>query len=219
MNMNAPKPIDFLTHITEIESKMKRAITAHIPHQQSQPLDLLSYDPVNLVNAGHGIRAIRALDRMHGPGLDCARSLLPAAMSDGLLILIGPTGRGKTVIAAWLAAQRLKARRGAGKFLTAIALLDRIKQCWTRKEDSEPIMSAWRKTPFLVVDEVQNRSEEKWDNHLFDDLINARYSNELPTVLIANLTLTEAQKSLGPRIMDRANEAGGIVDCNWKSYR
>jgi DNA replication protein DnaC len=98
-------------------------------------------------------------------------------------------------------------------------MLDRIKQCWVRKEDMEPVLNAWKKTPFLVVDEAQNRSEEKWDNHRFDDLVNARYANELPTILIANLSLTEAQKSLGPRIMDRANECGGVVDCGWGSYR
>ena len=219
--MSLPEPIDFLTHTREIERRLSRAVSAHKPHQQSQTPEAVQESAIarTLADAGHGTRAIRALDRMHGPGLECARSLLPAAMSDGLLILIGPTGRGKTVIAAWLASQRIHSKKGAGKFLTAIGLLDRIKQCWSRKEDSEPIMSIWRKAPFLVVDEVQNRSEEKWDNHLFDDLINARYANELPTVLIANLTLTEAQKSLGPRIMDRANECGGIVDCNWKSYR
>lgn len=211
---------DLLPETTdEIERRLARAMEAHKPHQSaSSPSAPINLTP-ELQAAGHGSRAIRALETMHGPGLDCAHSLLPAALSDGLLILIGPTGRGKTVIAAWLAAQRIAAGKGAGKFLTAIALLDRIKQCWTRKEDSEPIMAGWRKTPFLVIDEAQNRSEEKWDNHLFDDLINARYSNEMPTVLIANLTLAEAQKSLGPRIMDRANECGGVVDCNWKSYR
>jgi DNA replication protein DnaC len=219
MNIDLPETIAPAAVASEIEKRIRSAMDAHKPHQASNGPAVAPAASEALSAAGHGSRAIKALRTLHGPGFECAKSLLPAALSDGLLILIGPTGRGKTVIAAYLAAERVKAGKSAGKFLTATEMLDRIKQCWVRKEDLEPLLNGWKKTPFLVVDEAQNRSEERWDNHRFDDLINARYANELPTILIANLTLAEAQKSLGPRIMDRANECGGIVDCNWASYR
>lgn len=216
MNARIPEPIDFSAEITK---RLQSAVVAHLPHQTVKAPNLAPDASEALTACGYGSRAIKALGRMYGPGLECAKNLIPSAMSDGLLILIGPTGRGKTAIAAFLASERIKAGKSGGKFLTAMDLLDRIKQCWNRKEDSEPVMSVWKKTPFLVIDEAQTRPEEKWDNGIFDNLINARYSNELPTVLIANLNLAEAQKSLGPRIMDRANECGGVVECNWGSYR
>jgi DNA replication protein DnaC len=94
-----------------------------------------------------------------------------------------------------------------------------MKQCWGKNEDSEAVLAAWKKTPFLVIDEAQTRAGTEWENNVLDELINARYAKMLPTVIIANITMETAQKSLGPRIMDRANECGGIVNCDWESYR
>ena len=199
----------------EIERRLTRAVEAHKPHQ-AQPA---TRPPSELENRGYSPRAIAAIATMHGPGLKWAQMLLPMAMGDGLIVLAGGPGTGKTVIATWLASEREAKGKNPGRFLTAYEMFSRMKQCWGKNEDSETVLAAWKRIPFLVIDEAQTRAGTDWENNVLDELINARYSQMLPTVLIANLTLAEAQKSLGPRIMDRANECGGIVDCNWKSYR
>lgn len=213
-----PEPIDPVAMAAEIERKLRRADEAHKIHQFPQPTQSVDHAAA-LGKAGFPLRATLTLEEMHGPGLSWAKALLPKALADGLIVLVGPTGRGKTVISTWLAMERAKRNKGIGQFLTIFALYARVQQCWTKKEDSEPVLRAWKKAPFLVLDEVQTRSENVWSDGVLDELVNARYSAMLPTVLIANLELATAQQYLGPRIMDRANECGGIVDCNWATYR
>lgn len=219
--MNDPKPIsEHLDSVTaEIERRLSLAVDAHKPVQAAMAAAAAAKAPSALEERGYPLRAILTLPRMEGPGLQWARKLLPMALGDGLIVLAGGPGTGKTVIATWLAWQREETGLPVGRFYTAYELFARMKQCWGKNEDSEAVLSAWKKAPFLVIDEAQTRAGDVWDNNVLDELINARYARMLPTVLIANVTLAEAQKSLGPRIMDRANEAGGIVECTWPSYR
>ncbi|RYD28551.1 MAG: ATP-binding protein [Verrucomicrobiaceae bacterium] len=156
---------------------------------------------------------------MTGPALAKAREILPLMLHDGILILLGSTGRGKTVMAAWWAWQRLLAGRSCGRFLTAYQLFARMKQCWTRGEDADAALRGWRTSSFLAIDELQTRAGSDWENAVLDELINARYAARLPTVLLGNLEPGDEQEALGPRILDRARECGGVIHCGWGSYR
>jgi DNA replication protein DnaC len=52
------------------------------------------------------------------------------------------------------------------------------------------------------------------------DVLNARYANQRPTILIGNLTADELEEYLGERIMDRLLESGSaVVPFTWESYR
>lgn len=203
----------------EITRRLQRAVDAHKIFQDAPQSAGKGPNSDDMEKAGYPLRALLSVPKMEGIGLKWAEQLLPKAMKDGIIVLTGPTGRGKTVIASYLGYQRAAQGAGAGKFMTAFEMFDRMKQCWSKKEDSAALLGTWKRAAFLVIDEAQTRPSEAWDNNMLDELINARYAKMLPTVLIANLSLDEAQKTLGPRIMDRANECGGIVDCNWPTYR
>ena len=169
--------------------------------------------------AGYPLRSYNDLGAISGASERGARQIMPRIMGDGLAIILGPTGRGKTGIATWLAMERDKVGLGIGKFITAYSLFARMKTCWTKGEDSEAVLAGWKKARFLVIDEIQTRAESAWENAVLDELLNARYSAQLPSLLIGNLTLAAAQTALGPRILDRATESGGILECSWKNYR
>ena len=203
----------------EIAEKLRRAMVAHEKHQTGPQERCSAPNRDDLEKVGYPLRALLSLPKMTGPGRKAAEQLLPLVMADGLIILTGNPGTGKTVIATWLGHKRAECGKSAGKFLTAYELFGRMKQCWGKNEDAEAVLAVWKKTPFLVIDEAQTRAGTEWENNVLDELINARYAAMKPTILIANLTLETAQKSLGPRIMDRANECGGVVDCSWASYR
>ena len=217
-DLSLPSAIDAESMANQLAAKLKSAMVAHEKFQffPTAPPEI---DPEALLKAGYPPRAIRALDALHGPGKDKAYSLLPLMLRDGIAVLLGPTGRGKTVMATLIAKERVQKGKSAGKFTTAYALFARMKQCWGKNEDAEAALGTWKRAGFLVIDEAQTRGESAWENAVLDELINHRYAHELPTIIIGNFDLTTAQKSLGPRIMDRANECGGIVDCNWESYR
>lgn len=172
-----------------------------------------------LCASGYPLRAVQALAAMTVPALAKAQEKLPQVLKDGMLLLIGPTGRGKTVMATWLADQRLSAGKSCGKFATAYQVFARMKQCWTKGEDSEAVLQSWKTTRFLVIDEMQIRCESAWENAVLDELINARYAAMRPTVMIGNIEPGKEQAVLGARIIDRVRETGGIINCNWPSYR
>ena len=203
----------------EIAAKLQRAVDAHKKFQDAPQIAGKGPNSEDMEKVGYPLRALLCVPKMEGIGLQWAEKLLPLALKDGLIILAGNPGTGKTVIATWLGWQRANKGKSAGKFLTAYELFGRMKQCWGKNEDAEAVLAVWKKTPFLVIDEAQTRAGTEWENNVLDELINARYAKMLPTVMIANITMETAQKSLGPRIMDRANECGGIVDCGWASYR
>lgn len=185
-----------------------------------------------MLKAGFPARAIRCQKSAHGPALKKCEELKDYVMKDGIILLLGPTGRGKTVMATWWARYRQLQRKPCGQFITAYNLFMQVKCTFSGRKsrvgehsgkdlpvDQETLTKRWSETPFLVIDEMQTRTGNIWEDGILEEIINNRYGAELPTVMIANLKEDEAAAMLGPRIMDRASECGGKVPCNWPSYR
>lgn len=178
-----------------------------------------------LRTAGFPERHIRKLaDGLHGPGLDKARELLPRiASGDALMLLIGDRGPGKTQIATWWAAQRCAAGRAPGKYLKCADLIGEIKATWHdggRSVGTESdVLRKYRRTKFLVIDEFHERGGSDWESRCLVNIIDHRYDAMLATVLIANLTEDQAARDINPSIISRANHTGGVVLCDWPSYR
>ena len=73
---------------------------------------------------------------------------------------------------------------------------------------------------FLVIDEVGVQFGTETEKFIFYEVINRRYENVLPTVLISNLTSDELKTFIGDRAFDRFREDGGaILAFDWESYR
>lgn len=216
--MDDPDQIAPLRIQQELEAKV-RAAQARLAAAPAAGVSTPSPLTAKLTGAGFPARAVASLPRMTGPALEKAREHLPRAMVDGILLLIGPTGRGKTVMATWWGWRRLKAGKSCGRFVTVYQIYARMKQCWTKGEDADAALKAWKEAKFLVIDEVQTRTGSAWEDSVLDELVNARYAAMRPTVLIANVELDGVQALMGARIVDRAREAGGVVNCNWPSYR
>lgn len=167
---------------------------------------------------------------LRGPALEKARELLPLFLAgDALVILCGDHGRGKTCLAAWLAAERLKrlpeCRRRperAGLYVKFPDLYTRLKDAWkTPGETEAAITRPLRRAPFLVLDECHLSAPgcAGPDGRALSALIDARYDARLATLLILNRREEELEAALSRGILDRANETGGVVACDWESYR
>jgi len=134
--------------------------------------------------------------------------------------LVGVRGPGKTQLGVELMKFSTGALRSA-YYCTAMDYFMRIKDSFNN--DAEKSQSEAQrffiKPKLLVLDEMHVRSDSAWEDNMLTDLIGKRYNAVLDTVLISNQTLSEFEKSVGPSIMDRLNETGGIVECKWKSFR
>lgn len=152
-----------------------------------------------------------------GPAITKAKNLLKLLQSNQgpLIILIGDRGTGKTVMTTWWAGML-----GFGLYTKAFDLFAAVRK--TYHDDSKvrehEVLERYRRTDFLVIDEAQERKESDWENTLLTNLIDKRYDALKPTIIIANLKRDALDAALGPSIIRRASETGGIVNCDWPPY-
>ncbi len=177
-----------------------------------------------LEKAGYPLRHRSHLAAMTGEGLSKAKELLPLAMArDCLILRLGNRGPGKTQIATWLAAERKRAGKSCGTYIKCADLIGKIKATWADGGKSvgteEDVLRHYRKIQFLVIDELHEKGASDWESRTLINILDHRYDAMLSTILIANMTEATAQTEINPSILSRAQETGGLVVCDWKSYR
>lgn len=182
--------------------------------------------PGKLIRFGFPERAVLNLPKMHGPGLEAAEALKPRFASRGALVfLIGDRGPGKTQIATWLAAERLKAGELAGVYIKALDLWGKIRATWKAgsQQSEEDVLLHYKRAEFLTIDEVQERGDTEndrvWCDRMLAHIIDHRYDAMLPVLLIGNLDEAGYNSTVPASIRSRVAECGGVKLCNWPSYR
>ncbi|MEZ0274628.1 MAG: ATP-binding protein [Roseimicrobium sp.] len=166
-------------------------------------------------------RAILDLPLFVGAPLEKAQRTAARLERNGTIAIIGDRGRGKTVMATWLADQRRRRYKNPGTYVRSHDLFATIRRAWhpQSKEDEWTVLERYRTTPLLVIDEFQERSESAWENRTLVNILDHRHASILPTILIANLTAKAFGDSVGASLVDRIAQTGGIVECGWGNLR
>jgi DNA replication protein DnaC len=136
-------------------------------------------------------------------------------------LLVGKPGTGKTHLAVGICLHVL-GRGQEAAFCTVQRMMRRIKATWGRSATETEIqaIAAYTKPDLLVLDEVGIQFGSKAEHDLMFDVLNDRYENMRPTILISNLPLADVKTLLGDRVIDRMREAGGkVVAFDWESHR
>ena len=147
--------------------------------------------------------------------------LIDGMMGTGFTLgLIGARGNGKTQMGVWLMKFCLRSGKSA-RYTTAAGFFMEIRACFKRDTEhtEEEIVKKYRLPNFLVIDEIGKRSDSDWENTMLFELLNKRYADQTDTLLIANLSPAEFGKTIGASISSRMSEAGGIIECDWESFR
>jgi DNA replication protein DnaC len=138
--------------------------------------------------------------------------------SGGIIGLIGNRGTGKTRLAAEVMRDH---DRIFGRYTTAMGLFLRIRSTYGKKgsESEASIVEELSKAPLLILDEIQERGNTEWEDRLLTHVLDARYGEMRPTILIANLTREALRNQLGESINSRLIETGGILEMTGPSHR
>jgi len=142
-----------------------------------------------------------------------------AESGDGLLALVGRRGMGKTqlaVVGVWQAIEHGKPARVADIGDLVGSLKGRFQEGGDCEGDW---LREWTAPDLLVVDEVAELVAGDFVRSSFTRLCDKRYSRCLRTILIANLDAEQFAGAVGPSIVDRVNETGGLTLCDWPSFR
>ena len=140
--------------------------------------------------------------------------------SHGMFALIGPRGTGKTQLAVSLAESFCYRSGDTVKYSKTMEFFMDLKTTYSDNEQSETdIITLYARPRLLVLDEMQVRSDSDWENNMLTYLIDKRYDASKSTIMISNLTDLKFKESVGPSIYDLLCEDGGIIECNWGSFR
>jgi len=152
---------------------------------------------------------------------DAARKF--AAEPAGWLVFIGPTGSGKTHLTAAIANERI-GRDAPVFFITTADLLDHLRAAFNPESETtyDRLFDQVRNTPLLILDDLGMQFGTPWAQEKLDQLLNHRFSHELPTVITTEKPLAEMDERLRSRLSDAKlcqifslEEDTGEADYNW----
>lgn len=136
------------------------------------------------------------------------------------LVFGGNPGTGKSHLA--LAIAQTVMMRGTAMYRDVMDIIRMVRSTWSRESDkSEDDVFRLLGTTLdlLVIDEVGVQRGTEDEQVILFDIINRRYRDNRPTILLTNLGGKALGEFLGARIMDRLYEKAIFVPFKWKSRR
>lgn len=136
-------------------------------------------------------------------------------------LFLGRPGTGKTHLAIGIALSIME-RGHSALFVTAQRAIRRVKDTWRRGSDETETqaVAALVYPDLLILDEIGVQHGSDTEKLILFDVLNERYEQRKPTVLLSNLPIDEVKLYLGERIFDRIREDGGeYVAFTWESHR
>lgn len=137
------------------------------------------------------------------------------------LIFSGKAGTGKTHLACAIANQVIDMAVPA-KFTTVTNMMREIKSTYDKDSDDNEtqVLQRLSDVPLLVLDEAGMDYGTDFNKTLLFEVLNSRYENVNPTIILTNLDATALRDYLGERVIDRMRDGGGkMVTFNWESQR
>jgi DNA replication protein DnaC len=139
------------------------------------------------------------------------------------LMMVGRPGTGKSHLGFAILRQLMDAsEQFTGRMIGVSELFRSIKDTWSRgsKKTEKQAIADLIAPHLLIVDEIGVQFDSPAEQSLLYEVINGRYLEMLPTVVISNLTRGELSEVIGARSFDRLRENGGLLETfDWESHR
>lgn len=147
---------------------------------------------------------------------------LDRAKSGGGLVLCGRPGTGKNHLACAIAHQIIEQHQAEVFLTTAMRILRKVKSTWSKasEQSEDEVIRFYSKQDLLIIDEIGVQFGSESEQMILFEIINNRYEEMRPTILISNLPESELSAFIGERVLDRMREGqGAVVNFTWESYR
>lgn len=160
---------------------------------------------------------------------------LEVANACGIVALIGGRGTGKTQM-AWQIAKNVRlndvvkntTENGFSKqicrpaiYRTAMDIFLELRSTYgaASKKTEWDLMKEYENAALLVIDEINVTTGSTFEDLKITAIMDKRYQRLRPTILIGNVDLQQFSDRMGKSIVNRIEEDGIILSCNWQSYR
>jgi len=130
----------------------------------------------------------------------------------GCLAFIGSCGTGKTHLASGIGNQVISNGYSC-MFTSVIEAVRLVRSTYGQKSALTEAEAIHRFTwpDLLILDEVGMQHGSDNEFLILTELMNLRYADEKPTILISNLTMDKFEAFVGIRVFDRLHENGGMI--------
>lgn len=149
---------------------------------------------------------------------DFAERFAEAKRKGSGLIFAGKPGTGKSHLAAAILQHLMPA---AVRYATCLDLIRAVRETW--RKDSErtegELLRYLEKLDLLVIDEVGMQYGTDGEQTILFDVLDRRYREVRPTVLLTNQDKDGFKAFVGERTFDRLAETCRWVPFDWESYR
>lgn len=137
-----------------------------------------------------------------------------------MLLMLGNIGTGKTHLAIAIA-QVAMARGHSCMYETAFELVSRMRDCMRRDATTgtAEMLRIYGNVDLLIIDEFGIQAATDDVKAHLTNVIDQRYRNARPTIMITNLSKTELADYVGERVADRMRERASVIPFDWQSQR
>ena len=143
----------------------------------------------------------------------------------GILVLAGPRGTGKTHLGLMIAEERVMAKLGV-LYSKVPRLLMNLRTSLSSQNPNlgyQELFDRWVNIPCAILDDLGQERDSDWVQESLMLLLDMRYESNMATVITTNLDAQGIRERYGSALYDRLMDTKtGIVTqvyCNWPSYR
>ncbi len=137
------------------------------------------------------------------------------------LIFIGNPGTGKTFAACAIMHEVIAKRSHSAVYVTAHNFLTRLRNCYSNsaEEREVDVFDDYVSPSLLVVDEVGRHKDSQHAADSLFALLDRRYQEVRPTIVISNLHKEEIVDYLGEAMVSRLRQGGAMLGFYWEDQR
>lgn len=158
-------------------------------------------------------------DKARAVAMEYAANFAQHLQKGTVLVFSGKPGTGKSHLAISIAQAIMGSNTAL--YTSAIDAVRMVRDTWRRDAErtESQVLAMLASIDLLILDEVGVQYGTEAEQVTLFDIIDKRYRDMMPTILLTNLNAAGMKQFLGDRSYDRLREGGIWVTFDWESQR